>query len=98
MKENKVELEEAEAANIEELKDSKINVAIDQEGQLWLDGKEIIVEDLQSRITVLLAGAKEKVVTLTVDKNLTHQNFGKVFMELSKAGAEIALVGKLLKE
>ena len=98
MKESKVELEEAESVDIEQLKETSISVALDEEAVVWLQGRQASVDSLKSDVEALMAHQNKNTVMLKIDKNLTHEQYGKVLMELSKAGAEIALVGKQLKE
>ena len=45
-------------------------------------------------ITLYYLVKKEEEKSLKIDKNLRHDQYGKVLMELSKAGAEIALIVK----
>ena len=98
MKESKVELEEAESVDIEQLKEVSISVAVDEEAVVWLQGKECSIDSLKGDVEILMSDQNKNTVMLKVDKNLTHEQYGKVLMELSKAGAEIALIGKQLKE
>ena len=98
MKESKVELEEAESVDIEQLTEVSISVAVDEEAVVWLQGKECSIDSLKGDVEILMSDQNKNTVMLKVDKNLTHEQYGKVLMELSKAGAEIALIGKQLKE
>ena len=98
MKESKVELEEAESIDIEQLKEVSISVAVDEEAVVWLQGKQCSIDSLKGEVEILMSDQNKNTVMLKIDKNLTHDQYGKVLMELSKAGAEIALIGKQLKE
>jgi biopolymer transport protein ExbD len=98
MKETKVELEEAESVDIETLKETSISVSVDEEAVIWVQGKVCSVEELKASVEDHMAGQDKNTVMLKIDKNLTHEQYGKVLMELSKAGAEIALIGKQIKE
>jgi biopolymer transport protein ExbD len=98
MKESKVELEEAESVDIETLKETSISVAVDEEAVIWVQGTECSVDELKASVEEHMAGQKKNTVMLKIDKDLTHEQYGKVLMELSKAGAEIALIGKQIKE
>jgi len=97
MKESKVELEEAESIDIEQLKEVSISVAVDEEAVVWLQGKQCSIDSLKGEVEILMSDQNKNTVMLKIDKNLTHDQYGKVLMELSKAGAEIALIGKQLK-
>lgn len=98
MKESHVELEEAESADIETIKQTAISVAVDKDGVIWVQGTQSSVEQLQSSVETFMSSQNTKQVMLTIDKNLKHEQYGKVLMELSKSGAEIALIGKEIKE
>jgi biopolymer transport protein ExbD len=98
MKETKVELEEAESVDIETIKETSISVAVDDEAVIWVQGKECSVDELKANVEGHLAMQNKNTVMLKIDKNLTHDQYGKVLMELSKAGAEIALIGIQIKE
>ena len=98
IKETNVDLEEAESLDIAEIEQSSISIAVDKDAVIWVDGKECSIDALQSTAEYKLATQKKNTVMLKVDKNLRHDQYGKVLMELSKTGAEIALVGKQIKE
>jgi biopolymer transport protein ExbD len=98
MKESKVELEEAESVDIEILKETSISVAVDEDAVIWVQGRECSVDELKANVEDYMAGQNKNTVMLKIDKDLNHEQYGKVLMELSKAGAEIALIGKQIKE
>jgi len=93
MKESDIELEEAQAPDIEEMKDSQLSVSIDEEGKVYLQGAEISVNNLRFEVEAYIADKDDKTVMLKIDKNLKQEQFGDVFLELSNSGAEIALIG-----
>lgn len=93
MKESKIEIEEAQAPDIQDLKDSQLSVSVDEKGQIYLQGAEITVDQLRSEVEAYLADKEDKTVMLKIDKKLKQEQFGDIFIELSKSGAEIALVG-----
>ncbi len=98
MKESHVELEEAESVDVDTIKQTAISVAVDKDGAIWIQGKQAEIEQLQSGVESYMSSLNTKTVMLTIDKNLTHEQYGQVLMELSKAGAELALIGKEIKE
>ena len=98
IKETNVDLDEAESVDIVEIEQSSISIAVDKDAVIWVDGQECSLDSLQARAEEKLAAQNKKTVMLKIDKNLRHEQYGKVLMELSKAGAEIALVGKQIKE
>ena len=69
-------------------------VTMDEEGVLRVQGQEIEAAALKSAVQELIAGKEKKIVMLKIDKNLTHDKYKKVLLELSEVGAELALVGK----
>lgn len=93
MKESKIKLEEAQAPDIEELKDSQISVSVDEEGKIFVQGKEVSIDNLQTEVEEFIANRDDKTVMLKIDKKLKQKEFGDIFIKLSKSGAEIALVG-----
>lgn len=93
MKESDIKLEEAQAPDIEEMKDSQLSVSVDEEGKVYLQGAEISVNNLRSEVKAYIADKEDKTVMLKIDKNLKQEQFGDIFLELSNSGAEIALIG-----
>jgi biopolymer transport protein ExbD len=93
MKESHIELKEASSPDIDSIKDSKISVSVDREGNVWLQGNQCDIGSLKVAVEALVQNTTEKSVMLKIDKDLEQKYFGPVFMELSKAGVEIALVG-----
>lgn len=93
MKESNIELEEAKAPDVEELKDSQLSVSVDKEGKIYLQGEEISINSLRNEVEVYISEKEDKTVMLKIDKNLKQEQFGDVFLQLSNSGAEIALVG-----
>jgi len=98
IKEAHVEVDPPAAPGIERVKESQVSVTMDKDGSLWLQGQPCPVEILEEGVTALLAERDDKLVMLKIDKDIRHETFGPVFMALSKAGAEIALVGKREEE
>ena len=64
-----------------------------EDGQIWLQGEECPVDLLAGGVEALLDAQDNKVVMLTVHRELAHDVYGDAFLKLSEAGAEIALVG-----
>jgi biopolymer transport protein ExbD len=93
MKESDIKLEEAQAPDIEEMKDSQLSVSVDEEGKVYLQGAEISVNNLRGEVEAFIADKEDKTVMLKIDKNLKEEQFGDIFLELSNSGAEIALIG-----
>jgi biopolymer transport protein ExbD len=94
IKEGHVKIEQAEAPNIESLEESSVSVSVDEAGEVWLQGSPCPMDILSRGVEALLANQDNKVVMLKIDRNVPQEKFGEVFLELSKAGAELALVGQ----
>lgn len=89
-----IDLDTAKSPDIEKIERSQVSVAVDKDGQIWLQGEECPVDLLDSGVEALLDGQDNKVVMLTIHRELPHDVYGDVFLKLSEAGAEIALVGE----
>ena len=94
IKEGHVKIEQAEAPDIESLEESSVSVSVDETGEVWLQGSPCPMDILGRGVETLLANQDNKVVMLKIDRNVPQEKFGEVFLELSKAGAELALVGQ----
>jgi biopolymer transport protein ExbD len=94
IKEGHVKIEQAEAPDIESLEESSVSVSVDEAGEVWLQGSPCSMDILGRGVEALLANQDNKVVMLKIDRNVPQEKFGEVFLELSKAGAELALVGQ----
>jgi len=93
IKEGHVKIEQAASPDIEQLEESSLSVTVDTEGLIWLQGTPCPLDALKLGTEALLEDMPSKVVMLKIDKNVTQEIFGAVLLELSKAGAELAMVG-----
>lgn len=93
IKEGHVEVTPASSPDIEEIKESSVSVTMDRDGEIWIQGEPCPVGALKGGVQVLIEGIEDKTVMLKIDKDLSQKQFGPVFLEMSNAGAEIALVG-----
>jgi len=93
MKEGHVKLDPAKSLDIRRLKETPISVSIDEQGVYWVQGKAIPATLLQNIIDPLIRDRRDKTVMLRVDRNLQADDFRPALLALSKAGAEIALIG-----
>lgn len=98
MQEAHVKLSPPASRDIKSMKETRISVTMDEKGVLRLQGLECRVETLDSAVTAMLQDRKDKTVMLKVHKALAQKQYGPVFMALSRAGADIALVGTQIKE
>ena len=94
IREAHVEYKPATSPDIQPIEESQVSVTLDKDGALWLQGKPCPVGLLEEGARALLDEREDKAVMLKVDKEMTHDKYGPVFLALSKAGAEIALVGQ----
>ena len=93
-KEVHIDFDPAKSPDIEKMERSQVSVTLDKDGQIWLQGEECPVDLLARGVEALLDAQDNKVVMLTVHRELPHDVYGEVFLKLSEAGAEIALVGE----
>jgi biopolymer transport protein ExbD len=93
IKEAHIKVTPPASPDIEVLKESRVSLSMDEEGNVWLQGQPCPQALIESATETLLENQEDKVVVLKIDKGLTQEQFGPVLMALSKAGAEIALVG-----
>jgi biopolymer transport protein ExbD len=93
-KEAHIDLDTAKSPDIEKIERSQVSVVVDKDGQLWLQGEPCPIDLLDRGVRALLEDQDNKVVMLTVHRELPHDVYGAVFLKLSEAGAEIALVGE----
>ena len=94
-KDQNVELEQPEAPNIERLESSGMIVSVDREGVVWFDGQRQQADALEPLIANRIADRGDKTVLLRVDRDIPQRHYGPVVSALSRAGATIAMVGKL---
>lgn len=93
IKEAHVKVDQPEAPGIVEMEESPISVSLDQDGKLWVQGQPCPIEVLEDGVAALLAEREDKVVMLKIDRTATNRDYGPIFLALSRAGAEIALIG-----
>jgi biopolymer transport protein ExbD len=89
-----IDFDPAKSPDIVKMERSQVLVTVDKDGQIWLQGEECPVDLLAGGVEALLDAQDNKVVMLTVHRELAHGVYGDVFLKLSEAGAEIALVGE----
>ena len=94
MKEGHIKVEPPTYPDIEVRKPGRIFVTMDEQGRLYLQGDQSSVAGLESAARDLLRDSDEKLVMLKIDRSVPQRQFGPVLMALSKAGGEIALVGR----
>ena len=95
VKEAHIELERVQAGNIEEVEPAPVSVTMDVDGVCYLQGAVQPVGSLESAVSMLIEGAEDKRVAMTIDKNLTYKQYGEVQMALVRAGATIIAIGDI---
>jgi biopolymer transport protein ExbD len=95
VKEAHIELERVQAGNIEEVEPAPVSVTMDVDGVCYLQGQVQPVGSLESAVSMLVEGAEDKRVAMTIDKNLTYKQYGEVQMALVRAGATIIAIGDI---
>ena len=93
MRESYIKVTPPTSPDIDKLGLTPVSVTVDQSGTVWLQGVACQVEALESGVSVLLEGKPDKAVLLKIDKGLPQKTYGPVLLALSKAGAEVALIG-----
>jgi len=93
IRERHIKLTPPAAPDLEVLKQAAVSVAVDREGEIWVQGESCPITILENAVEALLQDRDEKTVMLKIDKDLPEETFGPVLLALSKAGAEIALIG-----
>ena len=98
VQEANIESEPPASADIERiLKPSQASVIMDEDGMLYLNGEKIAVESLESYVTTMLEKKKDRIVMVKIHKELTADVFRPVLMALSKADANMDMIGDLKK-
>jgi len=98
VKEGHIELTQPRSPDIDAMKEAHISVTLDKNGDLWLQGKPCPVAVLEEGVKALLLEQSDKTVMLKIDKDTRQESYGPVFLALSRAGAELALIGEKEKE
>lgn len=89
-----IKLAPAVSPDVDKLKQGTVTVSLDRNGDLWLQGQPVPVEGLEYEVSALLQGKDSRLVVLKVDKDLPHARYGPVVSALSRAGAQIGLLGR----
>lgn len=89
-----VQWEPAQIENVMPAGNTRVSVAIDTQGSLFINGQPIGETQLASKIQGLLgdAGMGDRTVFLKVDKNAPAQKFEPVIEAISEAGGELVHV------
>ncbi len=92
----KVMLEPPQAPAIEDIQEYNISVTIDQDGDIYFQGRKASVSDVEWGVRAMVDGKtrpQDMTVVFRCDRNLTRQVFEPVIEAISKGGGIIAAVG-----
>lgn len=90
----RVELDPATAVDVKSIKEPPLTVQVDKDGVIWCGGEKVTVDQLQSMIETASGNVEERVVMLSVDREIKNDVYGPVMLAISRAGMEIALAGQ----
>jgi biopolymer transport protein ExbD len=86
-----------EAPTIEELRESQITVAIDENGVIYFQGRRASAKDVEWGVRSLVEGKttpQGRTVLFRCDRNLPRDKFEPVIEAIAKGGGLIAAVGE----
>jgi biopolymer transport protein ExbD len=98
IKERHIHVERPSAPELVEMDEAKVSVKMEKDGGLWLNGDRCPPDLLEEGVLALLQGRDDKTVMVAIDRDVPHETFGPVFLALSRAGAQIALIGERADE
>jgi biopolymer transport protein ExbD len=97
-KEAGIKYNPAKAKEVTSLKESRVSVVVNENGQLYLQGKQVQdAKAIEWGVAALIANAKTpegKMVMLKCDKDVDRHVFEPVLEALSKAGGLIVAIGE----
>lgn len=95
MNESHVKFEHAKSPDIAALEDTPVSVILDENGEIWLQGKPCPTPEMLGQAVEILCGdQKDQKILLKIHKNLTAKQFSPVIGELAKTGRKITFVGE----
>jgi len=98
VKEKHIQLDPPESPQIDIVKESTVSVSVDENGEIWLQGKVTNPDLLENEVSYLIEGKEDKAVMVKIHKDLPQSAYGPVIKALSAAGVEILLVGVQIKK
>ena len=93
-KESHVKVERPRAPKLQELEKSQVWVTLDSDGAVWVDGESSSLAEISGRVGGLIADREDKSVLVKIDRNQLKNQYEELLIQLSLAGASIALVGE----
>ena len=82
-----IDLDLPDAAIASDVQSPEIVVTVDRSGRVLLNGQEIRVEELASKLVPMVAQARRKVVTYRGDARSDHATFVRVLEAAQAAGS-----------
>ncbi len=84
MRESHIEVREARAPEIEDVEEIRVSIVMDRHGEVWLQGQPCPVGALAARVETLLGDSEQRRVTLKIDRERRHAEFGALMLALSE--------------
>jgi biopolymer transport protein ExbD len=97
VKETAIKLEPPKSDVIDQIEDSQVSVAIDHEGDVFLNGSKTTAKALEGQLGALLKEAtnpKARTVFLKCDQNIEKHVFEPVIEAIAGAGGRVAAIGE----
>ena len=97
VKETAIKLEPPKSTVIDQLEESRVSVAVDEQGQVYLNGTKTTAEALENQLSAELADKETpsgRIVMLKCDKTVDKAVFEPVINAIAAAGGRIAAIGE----
>lgn len=95
IREAHVDLDKAESRDVEKLEQRSVSVAVDKNGEVYVQGEKVQVDALTNIVESAVTPPEIKqIAMLKIDKNMPYEKYKDVISALAEAQVEIALVGK----
>lgn len=92
-----VTLPQAETAEMSRDDEGVIIVQIDRSGETWVQGKRVVVSELQAALTALLTGGGQHLVVFEADKNVAFEHVVHA-MDAAKSGGAAKMAVSVRRE
>jgi biopolymer transport protein ExbD len=95
VKEAGIEVNKPDASNATKQKSANIFIAINEDGDVWMDKREVDVERVRANIERMLAEQPTEVVIIQADEKAEHGKVVEVMDQVKAAGiARISVAAK----
>jgi len=88
LKEAGIEVDKPKASNSQKASKANIFVAINENGEIWMDRRQVDVERVAANIESMLAETPTDVVVIQADEEATHGVVVKVMDQIKAAGID----------